>query len=113
MILLSLNIRGIGGSLKAVAFRRVLDRVRPDIIFLQETLVDDFKARNFVQAFRPSWVSSAVSSFGTSGGLLVSWDPDYFLSFAFFILWGYFLIWSNYIYSVFYLFTQCLWSVYE
>jgi hypothetical protein len=72
MILLSLNIRTIGGSLKAIAFRMVLDCVRPNIIFLQETLVDDQKDRNFVHIFRPSWVSSAISSFGTSGGLLVS-----------------------------------------
>jgi exonuclease III len=53
MILLSLNIRGIGGSLKAVVFRRVLDRVHPDIIFLQETLVEEHKARGFLQIFRP------------------------------------------------------------
>jgi exonuclease III len=76
MILFSLNIRGIGGSLKAVAFRRVLDDVRPDIIFLQETLVEDCKARAFLQVFRPTWVACAVSSLGTSGGLLVAWDPN-------------------------------------
>jgi exonuclease III len=26
--------------------------------------------------FRPSWVSCAVNSVGTSGGLLVTWDPN-------------------------------------
>jgi exonuclease III len=56
MILFSLNIRGIGGPLKAVALRRVLDRVHPDIIFLQETLVEDSKARAYIQVFRPNLV---------------------------------------------------------
>jgi hypothetical protein len=28
-----------------------------------------------MHAFRPNWVCCAVNSFGTSGGLLASWDP--------------------------------------
>jgi hypothetical protein len=58
--------------------RRLLDLTRPDIIFLQETLVDSARARSFINVFRPSWLSCAVSSVGTSGGLLVSWDPCIF-----------------------------------
>jgi exonuclease III len=73
MILLSLNIRGVGGTLKAASFQRLLDHVRPEIIFLQETLVHEQKARDFVNMFCPSWVSCVVNSLGTSGGLLVSW----------------------------------------
>ena len=72
MILLSLNIRTIGLSLKAIVFHKVLDCVRPNIIFLSKTLVDDQKDRNFVHIFRLSWVSSAIRSFGTSGGILIS-----------------------------------------
>jgi hypothetical protein len=48
MILLSLNIRGVGGHLKVASFRRLLSHISPDIIFLQETLVDSKKARNFL-----------------------------------------------------------------
>jgi len=33
MIFLSLNIRGIGGSLKVATFKRVLDTTLPNIIF--------------------------------------------------------------------------------
>ena len=42
MLVLSLNIRGIGGTLKAASFRRLLELTKPDIIFLQETTRQDF-----------------------------------------------------------------------
>jgi exonuclease III len=44
MILLTLNVRGVGGSLKTASVRRILTKVNPDIIFLQETLVAEEKA---------------------------------------------------------------------
>jgi hypothetical protein len=40
MIFLSLNIRGVGGTLKKASLRRLIDTIHPSIIFLQETLVD-------------------------------------------------------------------------
>jgi hypothetical protein len=36
-------------------------------------LVKDEKVRSFLQIFHPAWASSAVSSLGTSRGLLVAW----------------------------------------
>jgi exonuclease III len=51
MILLSLNIKGVGGALKSASLRRLLNRTNPNIIFLQETLVDEKKARSFMNAF--------------------------------------------------------------
>jgi exonuclease III len=48
MILLSLNIRGVGGPLKAASLRRLLTKTSLDIIFLQETLVVEDKARHFM-----------------------------------------------------------------
>jgi exonuclease III len=78
MIVLSLNIRGIGGTLKAASFRRLLERSKPDIIFLQETLSVEQKSRDFLHLFRSSWVTAAVNSIGNSGGLLVAWDPCLF-----------------------------------
>jgi hypothetical protein len=76
MLLLSLNVRGIGGTLKVASVHRILDQTRPDIVFLQETLVHEQKARYFMHLLRPSWISSVVNSVGTSGGLLVTWDPN-------------------------------------
>jgi hypothetical protein len=49
-----------------------------DIVFLQETLVDEKKARLFMNTLRPAWLICVVSSVGKSGGLLVSWDPNKF-----------------------------------
>jgi exonuclease III len=78
MIVLSLNLRGIGGILKSASFRNLLENTMPNVIFLQETLSTDQKARVFLHSFRPSWVSVAVSSLGHSGGMLVAWDPCFF-----------------------------------
>jgi len=78
MFLLSLNVREVGGALKIASVRRLLDTKHPDILFFQETLVDEQKARDFVHLLRPNWVSSSVSSVGNLGGLLVSWDPSIF-----------------------------------
>jgi hypothetical protein len=75
MILLSLNIIGVGGALKNASLRRLIDKTLPSIIFLQETLVDEQRARAFFSSIRPQWFVSVVSSVGRSGGLLVAWDP--------------------------------------
>jgi hypothetical protein len=61
MLLLSLNLRGTGGSLKLSSVRSVLDKTRPNIVFLQETLVHSEKARNFFQILRPKWYCCAVN----------------------------------------------------
>jgi hypothetical protein len=58
--------------------RRLLIKTTPHIIFLQETLTNDVKARDFMFVLNPDWMSCVVSSIGNSGGLLVSWDPRFF-----------------------------------
>ena len=78
MIFLSLNLRGVGGPLKNASMRCLLDKTHPDVILLQETLVDEKKARFFMLHFFPSWLSCVVSSVGNSGSLLVTWDPNKF-----------------------------------
>jgi hypothetical protein len=75
MIFMSLNLRGIRGSLKSTSFRRALNITHPNIIFIQETMVLEHKSQAYMQKFRPSWVTCAVSLVGSSGGILVSWDP--------------------------------------
>jgi hypothetical protein len=72
MILLSLNIRGVGGPLKLASLRRLSSKTIPNIIFLQETLVAAEKERNFMYILRPKWMICAVSSVVKSGGILVS-----------------------------------------
>jgi hypothetical protein len=78
MILLSLNLRGVGGSHKLASVRRLFHQYQPEIIFFQETLVDELRARSFLHRLKPEWYTTAVSSAGRSGGLLVAWDPEKF-----------------------------------
>jgi len=61
------------------SMHRLLSKTTPHIIFLQETLTNNVKARDFMFALKPNWMSYVVSSIGTSGGLLVSWDPHFFV----------------------------------
>jgi hypothetical protein len=56
MIYISLNLRGVGGTLNAASFRRTLDLTRPNIVLLQETLVTEQKARDFLIKLCPTWV---------------------------------------------------------
>ena len=79
MIFVSINIRGVGGTLKQASMRRILRKFKSDVIFLQETLVDEEKAHLFMLKFVPNWCSCAVISMGNSGGLLATWDPNKFL----------------------------------
>jgi hypothetical protein len=78
MLFLSLNIRGIEGTLKSSSIRGCLALTRLEIIFFQETLVSAQKSRDFLLSVNLMWVVFLVSSVGTSGGLLESWDPNLF-----------------------------------
>ena len=78
MICLSLNLRGTGGTQKLASVKRFLDKTRPDLVCFQETLVHSKKARMFMSLIQPFWFCCTVSSVGTSGGLLVAWDPIVF-----------------------------------
>jgi hypothetical protein len=78
MILFSLNIKGVGGLLKSASMRHLLEKIRPTVIFLQETLADAEVARNFLFALKPDWMVCVASSIGNSGGLLAAWDPLHF-----------------------------------
>jgi hypothetical protein len=52
MIMLSLNIRGVGGSLKLASMHRLLSKTKPHVIFLPETLPTDERARDSMYALR-------------------------------------------------------------
>ena len=45
MKILSLNVRGFGGSHKKLSLKRLIKRVDPDIILFQETMVNGGKVR--------------------------------------------------------------------
>jgi hypothetical protein len=83
MIYMSLNLRGVGGTLKAASFRRALENTHPNLIFIQETLVHEHKAQAFMIKFHPTWVSCAVSSVG-------SWEELLYHGTLFFLICVYF-----------------------
>jgi exonuclease III len=61
MILFTLNIKGVGGPLKSAYMCKLLNRTNHDIVFLQETLVDEKKARSFMNSLRPASLACVVS----------------------------------------------------
>ena len=75
MIILSMNIRGVGGAPKLRALRRIFEIVRPDVILIQETMVPADKAIAVLSKVVGSWHMSAVDAAGRSGGLLTAWNP--------------------------------------
>jgi len=91
MILLSLNIRGVGRTSKSASLHKLLSRTQPEIIFLQETLVDEKKANFFMNTFRPTWLTCVVSYVGKYGGILVAWNPYKFYLAPFLICGGIFM----------------------
>jgi hypothetical protein len=48
MLLMSLNIGWVGGTLKEASVWRLLENTHPEIVFLQETLVNAQKDRDFM-----------------------------------------------------------------
>ena len=44
MIILSLNVRGLGGKTKTLSLRSLISSIKPDFILLQETMCSDLPA---------------------------------------------------------------------
>ena len=61
MELISWNIQGLNGHSRQRLLRDRIIVEQPDIVFLQETLTHEQKAREFMHHLRPYWVSSSVN----------------------------------------------------
>jgi len=88
MILFFMNIIGVGGPLNVASMRRLLSKKSPDILFLQETLISEEKARLFVNSFRLEWIVCVVNDLGKPSAIMVAWDPKVFYINAFLIYGG-------------------------
>ena len=75
MIVASLNVRGVGGSLKSLSLSRFLEKNKPDVLFIQETMVGAAKSREVFAKLPPNWYFCGVDSIGPSGGLLLARNP--------------------------------------
>jgi hypothetical protein len=66
----------VWGTLKLASLKALLIQINPDIVFLQETLVNGDKAKQlFLQCF-PTWNVVALDPCGHSGGFLSGWNPS-------------------------------------
>lgn len=84
MILFSFNIRGLGDDPKFLALKCVFAVIKPDIVFIQETMADSAKACHCFLKIFPGWEVCVVDYQGHSGGLLCIWNPYvvYFVSYS-------------------------------
>ena len=75
MLILSLNVRGLGGKTKLYSLRSLFLFVCPDMILLQETMCSSFPTLHAFSNLLSSWELCAISASSLSGGLLTAWDP--------------------------------------
>jgi hypothetical protein len=77
MLVLSLNVRGIGGTLKSAAFRKLLENSSPDIILLQETLSTDISPELLSTPFAPPGSQRLLALLATREACLWHGTPDF------------------------------------
>ena len=75
MLILTLNVRGLGGKTKLSHLRSLFQTIRPDMILLQETMCSSYPAMHAFSKLLPNWEFCATSASGLSGGLLTAWNP--------------------------------------
>jgi hypothetical protein len=68
MIILSFNVRGLGG-----AHKRLIQSINLDIILLRETMCYVAKAKSTLEAWLKNWDFCALNVDGMSGGLIMGW----------------------------------------
>ena len=77
MIIFSLNLYGFGSPTKLASLKRLLQQIKPDIVFLQEALIEGDKEKNLFFQCLPHWNAVALDSHGFSRGLLTGWNPTF------------------------------------
>jgi endonuclease/exonuclease/phosphatase family metal-dependent hydrolase len=75
MIVVTLNVRGVGGSSKYLALKRLLDLVKPDVLLIQETMVGVAKARDLFVKLLTTLVFLWSGLHRSLCGMLSAWNP--------------------------------------
>ena len=75
MRILSLNVRGLGGSAKQKSLRNLFLTLSPDVVLFQETMTSTYPALFAFSKLCPGWEFYALDSSGISGGILSGWNP--------------------------------------
>jgi hypothetical protein len=66
---MSFNCRGLVGSLKKPALKRVIFSEHPDVLLLQETLGEGEEVKSRLELLLPGWKFETLDALGRSGGL--------------------------------------------
>ena len=88
MRILSMNVRGLGGSAKQKILRNLFLTLSPDVVLFQETMTSTYQALFAFSKLCLGWEFCALDSFGLSGGILSSWNPQVIRCKAFHTLAG-------------------------
>ena len=75
MLILSYNVRGLGGAPKLAALSRILDLKRPKVVALQETMTEGGRAKDTLKTHLRDWEMKTLDAEGHSRGLLTTWSP--------------------------------------
>ena len=76
MKLISWNVRGINSPGKHKMIKNMIQKERPNILFLQETKCNSEMLGTILSKSWPSCNSVAVDTSGSSGGLAIAWDTQ-------------------------------------
>lgn len=73
MKIISFNCRGLVSPHKKSSLKRLVLRVGPDVLFLQETLGSSGAIKEALQSLLPGWEFMALDAKGRSRGLATGW----------------------------------------
>jgi len=74
---MTFNIRGLGGGPKRNSLCSLFCLLKPDILFIQETMTTAWKACRYFLTLFPGWEVSAIDASGRLRGLLCLWNPSF------------------------------------
>lgn len=72
MIVLSFNVRGVGGKRNLLSLHRLFDGFKPNIVFSQGTMVLGERDRKLFSKLLINWEICLVDACGQSTGLLMA-----------------------------------------
>lgn len=85
MKIITFNIRGLGGLVKKKEIQKVVREQKPDLLCVQETkigVVDRLICAQLWDCDDFQWVFKSAN--GSTGGLLMAWNPSSFVMSDFF-----------------------------
>ena len=75
MLILSYNVRELGGPSKVIALQCIITIEKQKLIALQETMMEGEKAKEVMRRLLKEWQMEAINVEGHLGGLITSWSP--------------------------------------